>query len=89
MSDFENIVSELTELQKAKNADYGDSFSQNVQKYGLLAGLIPIANKLHRLEQLITNGNQQVKSESIEDTLKDQANYCIMLLAEIRKTKGK
>lgn len=84
MSDFEQIVNELVDIQKAKNADYGDSFSRNIDKYGLIAGLIPIANKFHRLEQLITNGNQQVKSESIEDTLKDQANYCIMLLAEIR-----
>ena len=89
MSEFENIVNELVELQKAKNGDYGDSFSRNVEKYGLLAGLIPIANKFNRLEQLITNGNQQVKSESIEDTLKDQANYCIMLLAEIRKLNRK
>ena len=82
---FKYICSEIVDLHERKNSDYGNSFSRNIKKYGLLAGLIPIANKFHRLEQLIINGNNKVKSESIEDTLIDNASYCIMLLAEIRE----
>lgn len=80
---FESICNELVALQKAKNADYGDSFSQSVKEFGLTAALIPITNKVNRLKQLINSDSAQVKDESIDDTLKDLACYAIMTLSEM------
>ncbi|MFT3994808.1 MAG: nucleotide modification associated domain-containing protein [Dysgonomonas sp.] len=79
---FESICNELITLQKAKNTDYGDSFSKSVQEFGLTAALIPITNKVNRLKQLVKSDEAQVKDESIDDTLKDLACYAIMTLAE-------
>lgn len=81
-SKFESICDELVTLQKAKNADYGDSFSNSVKEFGLTAALIPITNKVNRLKQLLQSDSAQVKDESIDDTLKDLACYAIMTLAE-------
>lgn len=72
---------ELFETYKAKNADYGDSFAQVREKYPN-AILIRLNDKLNRLETLMNGAEQHVNDESIEDTLLDLANYCIMELVE-------
>lgn len=77
-----NICDSLKELYRTKNQDYGDSFSKIRSKYGDVAILIRLHDKLSRVEQLMLNGNQQVKDESINDTLRDLANYALMELTE-------
>ena len=74
------ICRELHETYKAKNADYGDSFALVRGKYPN-AILIRLNDKLNRLETLVNGGKQHV-DESIDDTLLDLANYCIMELVE-------
>ena len=74
------ICQELFETYKAKNADYGDSFELVRGKYPN-AILIRLNDKLNRLETLMNGGKQHV-DESIDDTLLDLANYCIMELVE-------
>lgn len=76
------ICRELNETYKAKNADYGDSFALVRKKYPN-AILIRLNDKLNRLETLMSGGKQYV-DESIDDTLLDLANYCIMELVERR-----
>lgn len=76
------ICLELNETYKAKNADYGDSFALVRGKYPN-AILIRLNDKLNRLETLMNGGKQHV-DESIDDTLLDLANYCIMELVERR-----
>lgn len=75
------ICQELFETYKAKNADYGDSFAQVREKYPN-AILIRLNDKLNRLETLMNGAEQHVNDESVEDTLLDLANYCIMELVE-------
>lgn len=75
------ICQKLFETYKAKNADYGDSFAQVRQKYPN-AILIRLNDKLNRLETLMNGAEQHVNDESVEDTLLDLANYCIMELVE-------
>lgn len=79
------ICGELTSIYRKKNADYGDSFSRAVEKYGLVSALTRISDKFNRLESLILHQTQEVKDESVQDTLLDLANYCIMTVMEIRK----
>lgn len=44
--------------------------------------LIRLNDKLNRLETLMNGAEQHVSDESVEDTLLDLANYCIMELVE-------
>ena len=77
------ICDSLNDLYKAKNADYGDSFSKSYKEYGLTMSCIRLEDKLNRLKSLNKNGNAQVKDESIQDTLMDLANYAIMTILEL------
>lgn len=81
---YEEIVKELYDIYKRKNHDYGNSFSILYQKFGLQSVVIRLWDKLLRLETLL-NSKAQV-DESIEDTLKDLANYAIMALIELKKS---
>lgn len=75
------ICRDLHDTYKAKNADYGDSFAQVREKYPN-AILIRLNDKMNRLESLMNGAEQHVNDESVEDTLLDLANYCIMELVE-------
>ena len=77
------ICSELHELYEAKNADYGDAFSKTFDEYGMVAPLLRLEDKLSRLKSLHRKGVQQVKQESMRDTLIDLANYAIMTVMEL------
>ena len=81
---FKGITETMFETYKAKNNDYGDSFGTSVKKYGLITALTRISDKFNRLESLILNDTQEVKDESINDTLLDLANYCVMSIIELQ-----
>ena len=82
---FESIINDMLELYKKKNANYGNSFERLYNDLGPIAGLVPLHNKLDRLTNLVKGGKNDF--ESIEDTLIDLANYAILNLIEIQKTK--
>ena len=60
-----------------KNADYGSSFEESLNELGEVAGIVRISDKYKRLVNLTKNENNVLESKS--DTLKDMANYCLML----------
>lgn len=68
---------------RKKQCDYGDSFGISVRKYGKISAMTRISDKFNRLENLILNGECEIKDESIKDTLVDLANYAIMLYMEV------
>ena len=72
------ICQELTETYEKKNADYGNSFGNSLDKHGLIAGIIRMDDKMSRLISLNSKNEQQVMDESMRDTLMDLANYAIM-----------
>ncbi|MDB6352707.1 DUF1599 domain-containing protein [Trichococcus sp. K1Tr] len=76
------ICERLNHLYAAKNKDYGDSFGDSFQEYGLTMPAIRLDDKLHRFKQLIKQ-EAEVKDESITDTLMDLANYAIMTIIEL------
>lgn len=69
-------------IYAAKNKDYGDSFGEGFQEYGLIMPSIRLDDKLRRYKQLIKQ-EAEVKDEGIIDTLLDMANYCIMTVIEL------
>ena len=60
-----------------KNTDYGNSFEESLNEFGEVAGIVRISDKNKRLVNLTKNENRVLESKS--DTLKDMANYCLML----------
>lgn len=70
-----------------KNSDYGDAFSKRFAKHGILSAFIRMEDKWFRLDNLISGGEQKVKDESIEDTLRDLAGYISLTLVELGKRK--
>lgn len=60
-----------------KNTDYGSSFEESLNEFGEVAGIVRISDKYRRLVNLTKNENKVLESKS--DTLKDMANYCLML----------
>ena len=68
----------LSETLIAKNADYGNSFSESYKKHGLVSATIRLEDKLNRLNNLLKNEAQV--DESIDDTLLDIAGYAILTL---------
>ena len=60
-----------------KNTDYGSSFEESLNEFGEVAGIVRISDKYKRLVNLTKNENNVLESKS--DTLKDMANYCLML----------
>ena len=86
---FEDIVSEMSEIHKRKNADYGNNFHKRYKKYGFLTALLRLTDKMERLENIYEKGEIQVKDESVEDTLIDLANYAVMTVVELRNEKEK
>ena len=87
MLKFEDIVKELTELYKKKNKDYGNSFEQSLNQYGLLPTVIRLKEKIARADNILMNNQASVAEESIEDTLKDIANYSIITLTWLKNKK--
>ncbi len=62
-----------------KNTDYGSSFEESLNEFGEVAGIVRISDKYKRLVNLTKNENKVLESKA--DTLKDMANYCLMLAA--------
>lgn len=77
------ICKELSEIYDKKNHDYDNSFGYTFKKLGLISAITRISDKCNRLCSLSTK-ERKVKDESIEDTLMDMANYCIMTVMELR-----
>ena len=85
---FKQIAQGLCEMYEAKNKAYGNSFSTTYQKLGLISAVTRISDKYNRLVNLATNPNVDDLGESIEDTLKDMASYCIMTVMELDRKKS-
>lgn len=83
---FKEILKEMSDLYRKKNADYGNSFSDAWKKFGPYVGLVYMDAKMNRIMQLLHHPEaQQVHSEKIDDTLIDLANYAIMTTMELSR----
>lgn len=84
---FWNIEEEMYKTYIKKNHDYGNSFEQSLDKFGLIASVVRLSDKINRLETLVKK-DALVKDESIKDTLLDAANYAIMTVMWLNNQKG-
>ncbi len=97
----EDFCKDMIEITKRKNADYagsGDDPFANFRQIGSLVqmpGVVEIgfltrmSDKFSRIGSFISNGTLQVKDESVEDTLKDLANYSALFAGYLREQRQK
>ena len=79
---IKKLYEEMSELIADKNENYGDSFSKQYKKYGMVSVEMRLNDKMLRLEQLVAGEKDKV-GESIEDTLKDIIGYATLALIEL------
>ncbi len=85
---FGKLSSQIAETYEKKNSDYGNSFTDSIQKYGYVAGIVRMSDKFNRVENLLLNKEKAlVNEESAVDTLLDLAAYSIMLAMEVINEK--
>lgn len=72
------ILDKLHKTYAKKNSDYGDSFTDTMNKFGIEVGIARICDKYKRLENMALGKHINV-NESMKDCLLDMANYAIML----------
>lgn len=87
----------MSEITRAKNADYtgktSDPFANftRVEVLGVCSTeqgfLTRMTDKLCRITSFVQNGQLLVKDESVQDTLKDLANYCALFAGYIESKK--
>lgn len=73
----------MVTLQEAKGRDYGEEQDglKNLRRRGVEGVVARMGDKMSRIEVLTKPGRENnVKDESVEDTLIDLANYCLLLI---------
>ena len=77
------ITRRIHEVYTKKNADYGDSMGELYEKLGDISFLTMVTIKQNRLMSLLDPKSTKAPNyESIDDTILDLANYCIIWLME-------
>lgn len=87
---FRDITEKMRETFLKKNHDYGNSFHKTWDEFGdkgIITALTQISHKYHRLMN-IGLGTKPLVDESIDDTLLDMANYCILTIMELEKARN-
>lgn len=94
---FKETTEKMFEITQAKNQDYcgpGDdpfaNFSR-VEAMGICTTeqgfLVRMTDKMMRINSFAQTGQLQVKDESVTDTLRDLANYCILFMGYLNQKK--
>lgn len=84
---FDSVLDEMRELHAKKNADYGDAAHVNFLKYGPVASLSRLSEKMQRAEHIFLSGKNEVKDEPLTATLIDMAITSAMLYMELKNQK--
>lgn len=81
---------ELLSIFEKKNADYGNSFEESLEKHGIIAAIVRMEDKMGRLNSLTKPGSKQkVSDEPLVDTLKDLSNYALMTAVWLEDKESK
>lgn len=83
---FRDITNGMYGTFKAKNHDYGNSFSELFAECGMTYAYGHMAEKLKRVKSLMSD-EAKVNGESMRDSLLDLANYAILTIMELDKTR--
>ena len=87
VEEFGNILKDMINLYAKKNHDYGSAFDRGLDFIGPKYALSRLFDKVNRFATFSNNNEFLVKDESVEDTLIDLANYSIMTIIAMRKSR--
>lgn len=80
----QTLCARMTDITTRKNNDYGgatDPF-KNFREFGQLGILVRMSDKWARIKTALKERRElMVADESIDDTILDLANYCLLLMA--------
>lgn len=82
---MEKEAMEIIKMMHLKAKDYGNSFEKINDRFGLIGAVIPLNNKVDRITSIVENNGPELKTESLEDSIKDLIGYSLMTLAYIKK----
>lgn len=83
--DYYSVVDGMKDIYTAKNEDYGNSFEMTLDKYGIIAAIIRMQDKMNRIDGYYWKPDEDKKvDESLIDTLEDLGNYAIMTSVWLR-----
>ena len=83
---YGSLLDKLFATYKAKNADYGSSFTEMFDELGIDYAYGKLREKMNRIKVLRKQPNM-VENEVLEDALLDTAGYAILTLVELKKRK--
>ena len=89
VKEFRKITEEMGDLYEKKNTAYGNSFAESYEEFGLISSIVRLSDKFKRLKSLYKKPDIDDIGESIDDTIKDMACYCIMTMIERKIEKGR
>lgn len=98
VADFEHLTASMVQIMKAKNEDYAGAGSRcpfanfsHVETLGIASTeqgfLTRMTDKLCRIASFAKRGELSVKTESVEDTLVDLANYSLLFVCYLKSKK--
>ena len=85
---FNSVLDEMKRLHENKNAEYGDAAHVNFIKYGPVASISRLSEKMQRAEHILLSGKCEVKDEPLTATLIDMAITSAMLYMELKNQKN-
>lgn len=93
--DFYKLLDQMAELHSRKNHDYAGTkdplknlrASKRIGITPFQGVMVRLQDKWSRLEEFLNSGQLMVKSESVEDTLMDNAVYSLLAIILYREGK--
>jgi hypothetical protein len=79
----QDLLDGLHDTFVRKNHDYGDSFAETFKEFGIISFIVRAQDKWNRIKSLSHDHKNARVAESLQDTLLDLANYCIMAAMEL------
>ena len=77
LKSVEEAYKHLLSVYRAKNSDYGNSFEECCNRFGLVSAVVRMNDKINRVNSLYDKSDMKV-NDSLVDTLLDLANYAVM-----------
>jgi hypothetical protein len=83
LREFKRLTEQMYSITLVKNNDYGSTEDPlaNFSEFGELGFLVRMSDKWKRIKTALYEKRElAVANETVEDTLLDLANYCVLLL---------
>ena len=98
LEEFKALTDRMYEITKAKNSDYSGNSEEPFKNFTMVETMgfattkqgfcTRMTDKMMRIAGFVKNGTLQVKDESVEDTLLDCANYCLLFICYLRSKRA-